>query len=611
MKSRNEKPLYSGSSLLPDKLNGEERIVWKSYPSKFRGPYYIDKNYHIKERPCPIKSVTIQANYNGIGFIALNFVTPLSRPILNQQFAHLNNTDYTGHGCEFEFDLNQNKEQNIAHLFENVFNRLINLTSNPQLKTRFSFMFNDLHPVLIRYFKAYKNNFSIPPLSHCSTDDTDYADMGKSHDNAAELFHAVVSADIEETCKLLSQGIDPDSYYKGQTLLNAAIGMGVCVSNLSRMSSIIRLLLEYGANPLQESFNVDAFESVVNRSFYNIKIHSEYWEFLIKLLMGAEKSSNFSYVSTEPQEFDRMNVLIHGSNMFFKNMSLKKNQYPKIARFSQNNTNFYYTMSDDALIRVNMCSPDDLTPQCEEQLLAIFKANFQWEKHFANDREINDYFYKILRKSSNIIDIIYINNVLSGFNVAEIVSEKDDALFLHYIKLASANAPLRNNYKRFMSIVSFAKGFAVQADFPQSTVLTFFEAASVSSYLQVNHLDVMPKIQSSHLKRLLYKTASKLDDTVCFINNQLYIKDKLAASKTSPAPISFWDEKSIAIQGFESRYQKDQHSLLMGFLNDDGNLHKLENKINAQCCGVAFKDIINAHQHLIDYPATMTGNAKL
>ena len=54
--------------------------------------------------------------------------------------------------------------------------------------------------------------------------------------------------------------------------------------------------------------------------------------------------------------------------------------------------------------------------------------------------------------------------------------------------------------------------------------------------------------------------------------------------------MSFWNDKDIAANGFEQRYQIDKHSLLLGYFNNDMNFTQMQMK-----CGVKFDEIVKLY----------------
>ncbi|WP_298624109.1 hypothetical protein [uncultured Legionella sp.] len=93
-----------------------------------------------------------------------------------------------------------------------------------------------------------------------------------------------------------------------------------------------------------------------------------------------------------------------------------------------------------------------------------------------------------------------------------------------------------------MSVVSFTRGFALQRHTPQIPVITYYEAASASSYLQSSNLDMYPKFKT--LENLIKKIAIDLYAPEDLITNKsLHVKDYLAIAKPSRPPINFFGQR--------------------------------------------------------------------
>jgi hypothetical protein len=582
--------------------------------------------YKIK-RPSPIQTVEFKTYFpDKHGQLLFTLRTPLEYPLISNAINHSNfkwtkeyySSEYHG-SILWKFNLNKHNKIDIGILFNDIFNQLILLMTGPTIKDRLFFIQNELNSSLKKFFRDEKAILLKPRFY------IEFEDGIPNSYGAKKLFEAITQHNVDKVYELLSHCVDPNSYYERFSALNFAIDAGAIIypserSVLLKRLSIIALLLEYGANPMLETYGLTTFERTVNESIFESifrfsKISVEYFDEIMKLLTATDAFRPHICITEEVKK-TKLGKIVHGTNMFFKELSEKSHQYSKILNVIYQDNSFNFYLSGYVKISVKSLSGVDLNQDeiIQEELYQLFKSTFGWEKisnNFDNDEnKFRAYFKNLLPNSTGIVDCIRINNVLVGMNIADINIKEYDGkkIMLHYIKLAAANEILRN-YKRFMSIISFARGFALQKNNPDIPVITYFEAASVNSYLQVCPLDMFPKIKT--LEMIMKKIAENLYSSQVDETKGLHITDKLAVTKKSSLPNKFfWTENELAIKGFEKRYQIDKQSLLVGFINNEVNLKKLAGKINPHCSGIQFKEMVDYYSE-INNPSIPSLRAKL
>lgn len=560
---------------------------------------FINRVFSIPDRPFFFSAIYVEADDQG-GKIHLTLRSALYHSEMSQAFRaiewhkHLkwDNDD----SLRWYFKLAEHPSAEIQNLIRNIFNKLNKLSSEIKTSDRIQHIQVEVHKMFSNYFESYKANFIFPPPAEYLINDEQLNFSAKNSHEAEALYHSVIRKDIEKTHHLLLSGVNPDLYYDGWTPLNAAIAIGANslddTASLSKTLSIILLLLEYGANPMLEDIERNtAFERTVKDSL-STKIDERYYAEIVRLLTASDSFYPHMLISNQAKK-TTMGSMIHGSNLFYKKSIDSKNQIPKIIGVIHEEDLLHFSMSDNKVITVKTMPAYQISSAIHQELFEIFKRNFPWQEHIRQEGELKKYFRHFFEEPSTLIDIVSIDQKICGFNIASLANENinGEEIVLHYIKLASADKVLRDIYRRFMSIISFKRGFE---DHYQSQIFTFFEAASISSYLQVQQLEVYPKVQTENIKQVMAHIAKKISGSVVSYKNNLYLEDDLAVAKQYPAPISFWDGNAVAVKAYENKYQIDKHSLLMGFFNSEFNLKQLEKKINSNCLGIQFRDILNS-----------------
>ena len=574
---------------------------------------YDERIYKIS-RPFPIDKILFTTENNGWATLTLRLSTYLAHPAVSQamslvswpkQYKHIHNDD-----IRLQFNLNEFSEGKIVIMVNDVLTQLVNLTNDTFMERMLNIIRNQLQKALIIYFYDHKNNFpNINYFFNGRYEQAQYRIQTKeSGVNARELYKAVVHANVKKTHAMLSTEADPNSRYDYYTPLNALLAIGIFFtnrqySNLTNIVSIIRLLLDYGANPMLEAFDDTAFEQTVKASLLFKPKHMRFFDHIIKLLAAAEKSYPHIEVSDATNQIGIGKTIHSYQDQFFKPVALSN--IHKISNVAMEQNQLVFDMSNGVQITVQTIPVQDSIDKKE-----LYDLCLQAFVTVKNKKEILLYLKSALANDFNVIDIIRINNQLAGFNIAEMAIKNDENqnYILHYIKLAAANEEMRK-YKLFMSIVSFARGFAMQNHFPQVPILTYFEAASVESYLQTCELNGFPRMQT--LKDLMKKIAEDLYPEKLFAET-MHIKDELAITGKSRRTDTFWTAREVSKKVFQEHYQKEKHSLLVGFINNEDNLQKFAKKINS-CYqgGILFEKIVTWYEKATCNSLSHSSQAKL
>ena len=282
--------------------------------------YFINKNFRIKERPFPIGDIYMTAghyesdererDYSGTLYLVLR--TPLGYSEVNQGIERIKwHKDCTWNhhdGFKWHFDMKLHGTSEIEHLYENIFNQLTELTSDPEIKRRIQFIQQKIYMMLKMYFMGYQQNFSSHDHEDFFINDYDgdkKPDYTATSMEARALYDAILEANVEKIRELLMSGINPDLYHQGWSPLNAAIAIALSLytkydpGRISRILEIIELLIDYGASPMLESHNSTSFEKILRHSQTEMNNYDEDYK---KIMYRLTASNHFRPHINVPKE---------------------------------------------------------------------------------------------------------------------------------------------------------------------------------------------------------------------------------------------------------------------------------------------------------------------
>lgn len=582
-------------------------------------------------RPFPIFEIFFETK--GVthpGRLCLKFRTPLGQGSIIDAlsyvpwYKHLQKI-YQGRRINYFFNLETCSIQEVKALFMGIFGQLITIAEIDMVQ-------NSLHAALgklLNMLDMYQTNFmgNFHGWNYYLNNQYEMYKKNNAENidcpsaSAERMFNAIVDIDTEKVLSLLKQGIDPNENYDGWTPLNASIsvGIGFAVHSfkgrpkdqlLAEILSIIRLLLEYGANPMYESENHTAMEGVVISSFFSRYCTLEFYAAMLQILT-AGKGIHPHMIVSEQEKKTGMGLIVSGVNCFLKELSV--NSCSKILNCFKGK-HLYFLTALNSCITVKTVILDSLTQKSRDFLSKNKELYELFGRIFPGQPA--SYLTELVENNTSAIDLIYMNNQLEGMNIVNIsLIQAHKPFILHYIKLAVADKPLRA-FQRFMSIISFARGFSLQKKFPMMEVVSYFEAASASGYLQTSNLGIYPKISESQeftkcIAEHLYP------NKLLRLKNSLLVQDNLGTADKPVAPLLFWDSPAketqklpieinsdnvksffldsgkLAKEGFRERYlqNKQKYSVIIGFFNNADNLKKLEQKISPHCSDTFAKTI--------------------
>lgn len=613
-------------SLRNTQYNGGWDDAQKNAYSMAHTTVYDSKTLTVP-RPFPIYEIYIETHcYPNNSSVNLRFRTHLGQGLIHDALSYIPwdkkyfRDNFDSIVITYYFGLHTESIDAIKALCTGIFRQLISVADLGEVQHSLRFGHEELMGMLDVYYTDFIENFT--GLNHFLNGRYHETDSPVTKTDAfAEAIHtAIYQADTGKVLTLLKQGVDPNVYFDDYTPLIATIIFGTnhaLYNNgrdkeqlLPQILSIIGLLLEYGANPMGESQNHSAMEEVVLQSTYRRDCNLEFFAAILQLLT-AGNGIQPHIVVTEQDKTASMGLIVSGVNCFLK--QLTPNKSPKIiACFKQDH--LYFITSLNTVITVKTFILDNMTKASRENLYSD-KAMWElFERHFPG--QAPSYFKGLLKDNTSAIDLIYMNHELLGMNIVNTrLIQSRKTFILYYIKLAVADPELRA-FPRFMSIISFARGFSLQKKFPMLEVITYYEAAAASSYLQTCNLDIFPKINSLHasmdcIGKHLYP--EKLRP----LKNAILVEDDLGGADKPVIPGLFWDSKpgktqklpleihpgnahtffltsaQLAQKGFRERYlqNKEKYSVIVGFLNNANNFKKLEKKINPHAAGIFGKAI--------------------
>lgn len=259
--------------------------------------------------------------------------------------------------------------------------------------------------------------------------------------------------------------------------------------------------------------------------------------------------------------------------------------------------NTFFMMYDGKRVRVSSRSVNHLTLREVNQLYAIVHERFGKlaEERFGKEEceaKLEEYFYvQVLeesRKENAIIDLGYLDGEIQAFNLYHIKSDSyggGDKLYYRVI-LASASSKMAD-YKRLMSVISFARGFALQLKNLDKIVYTAFELLNVSPFLQVWSLCFYPLYQIFAQEFIRHIAGLFYGQEECHYNQDLLQLEDQLGGMDEPKHKKY-DETDIPrpSEVLTARYLKffnrKERSTVFLFENNERNRNSMANLIGAR-----------------------------
>lgn len=608
---------------------------------------YIDRTFLTNIRPFPILDISLNAQYNGLGYLSLLYRTPYGHSDISYALKTLKWHPKYIEDCLCEyvagFDLTLHSPNEIKTLFENILDQIQNLTQDIVIKDRLQCIKNEINTMLEHYFLHFKNvRFTPEDHKDCSVLVTqDNHERGYNRDFRVNGFkqktiplppkefifdeyeltidhtqyrpsndfeEAILDLNINKVHRLLENGANPNVSWCGKTPLCYWVDMAELNHRqlLESILSLITLLIDYKADFRIETdkTKLNAFELVALESVCATNTPRDFYNEILKRLAAS---------SVFDPRYPGIDVILDGKNLIYNDITKTKTSNILI-HLVRNKKNLYFKTSDNKIITVIAMYQHELTTQNKKDLFTLFKNNFNL-KYFDNDNKAYDYFMELLNHPYTVVDAVYLEGHLSGINISDslIKTIKNKPIIVHHAKLTVANKTFSTNYPGFLSNLGFARGFALQADFPNQPVLTWLEVASVHSYNLVSDI-AYPHTKEAGMKDVMISLTKNLYDSKKLDStDKSYIKDSLAFAQ----PFSkldkkkCWHKKQISESVYKTHYQKDKHSLIMGFFNNRCNFDKLKNTIDPHNEGVRFMDIVEQYSCDLDHTGSSISKAKL
>lgn len=395
------------------------------------------------------------------------------------------------------------------------------------------------------------------------------------------LFNAVRANDVKQVAMLLRSGMKASTLHYGNSLLSYAIPENFEneVENFSNIFDIFNLLLEYSA-PIDKGFNQGkALTTIIFNAMYSH--HPKLYgilERMIMTLMHLDNGRTYSYLGPQQLASNPLARLIHEGQCEVergKSFALTRltHDFKSMIKYRVDKT-FIFTPSilqnQQAKLSIEtLCLSDVLNnTTLKDTLYQLFNQHPQW-KNQMTDEEKKRYFHENVldAKTDTYIDLIKIQNVIVGYNVAEMVFIESENIVIHHVKLALINLSLLKIkdeasfvlYKGLMLLASHARGFLPLQTSSTTQVITVFEAASPSSILAITAFEYYPKLLELEkylgvLFDSIYRNEKNNDKLIDDKMNSVWrIKDPLANFKMK-SNLSRWTTLSgIAAYGFFAR----------------------------------------------------------
>ncbi len=291
---------------------------------------------------------------------------------------------------------------------------------------------------------------------------------------------------------------------------------------VSRHDSVpaVKLLLMYGADPFYRDngeFYISPVELAKSLRRYD----------LVDLFMSRYMRVEKSLPDTKP-------------NLKVRNTRIAAIRYKSIA------TEFEFTNARS--IHTKLMHTQDLSGEQHSELISMFAKKFQ----AADNRKITEIFQEAVGKFNNIVELIYSENQLIGFNLFELIKQEEE-LYLHCIY-----SFVEQEYRgyRIMSLLAFRLAFALQMLNPEQAVGIIFSAIHYNSYRMIKDLLHFPKFQPDHVNGKIFNLIIKIfkesssfhhDLLMCYLDEDTMVKEA-ASNHTADLGEEFFYQHLLNMQ---------------------------------------------------------------
>lgn len=595
-----------------------------------------------------IDSITFKTYTNGTADLCIIPRTHLQTQVFNK-LGNIQWKKYLDDGkdpkLEFFFKMNLRSELDhegcevIEQIFKEIFLRLKSLDVTEDIRNYF-------YMALKEYFQDFEQGFPGKPLEIKLKAS---AIQGTSP-IAKQMYYAASHADSATILKLLQQGYSPDLEYKDVSILQAAIEGLFKQKNTENYLKIIRALVEYGANPNKETYGRTPEERIVDRVLFDKKNYLTYLELLLVLKraksavphiqpdvqrnysdsvfdhsIGYRKVKEISHKMASWMDYlNKSMVVANLGSQITSSPAISLNSYPCLSF-----TVYDQKSSNRKLILVETKDISKLKPVEKQQMKAIFLKRFSKENITANEIKAHEKeFEEAIKSGINVyVDLVKMDDQLVAFNIAEIIFYGEHTIINH-TRLAAAEAFF--NYPRVMTGVSAPRGFALQKQNPDKTVVTIYEVAAFQTFLQIKDLEFFPKKDIPRLREIInavrhhFYAEDFIDETE--IKGAFYVKDPLVKKEVKKSSFFFdfsdqkWQEKNAdwrnsnknTIEFFKDFFERSEQSLIVAFFNNKTNLKLLSEQFDRYVnYDTTFEKIVNLYSEINDLSVSYTPRSSL
>lgn len=481
-----------------------------------------------------IKSITLDSHINGDLTIHLGFRTHLQYPFIETLIKPLplKETFFSYQVIRINFNLHRMSKNEINYLFKHVFQ---------QLKVRGIASITEKYFLdgLNQYFHDFQQGFIGGNIYEregypCQNPNRNMLVHTLFNKETEELYQAVIQAKKDKVWFLLRKGHNPNAVHGHYTMLTAATSIGPGIGkNFPALLAIIKLLIEYGADPNQRaSLEKTTEESVVDNSLLK-EAKLNFLFDVIRILKASKYARPHIQVHASCQS--PMAQLIRESNFFLGDRKARNVTIYGITCIQAGNVAIQQVKAKNNK-GITVFTKEAFLLSLKEQTLMykLFKRDFPWQRTILKESELEDYFYTNfikLDKQQRFYDLLWSGENLIGFNIAEIQKTQIKAkeTIYHRIPLAVGKSFELSHYNRLMTLVSFQRGIILQKKNPNAEIVTGYEAASIDSLRQVISLEFYPFYIQEDYDQLVQ--AFYPNEEIIKKNGMYYIKDELAYSR--------------------------------------------------------------------------------
>lgn len=364
--------------------------------------------------------------------------------------------------------------------------------------------------------------------------------------------------------------------------------------NLKKLYDALAIFLEYGAEPFCKRQNLLKFIILLDNTFHEPHLLSDFYLKIIRLLPVSKKA--YKIMQTPPRFAQPMiaDAVLHVNQQM--QIYLNKRRYIeglKTGR-SREGKNFveFYLKKNNAVISIETRRIDELSA-AEENLLVQY---FVQKSHIQiKGKSKEEYIKDEMKAKSGVtfVDIIRNRNAILGIYIYEYINTNlnNTPTFIHYSKLAVAD--INEDCPDLIKLIILIRGFACTLS--GYTSITFAEIASrfgfaLADIMKCDPKYVIPKINMKDILNIVKGMQLDPGENGCY-----YIKDNMSVENclrqnTENPNVAVHSKKSknksalvtlsiLSQKSFISEYYREGHSLCLAFLNNIENFEQLKNNI--------------------------------